>query len=39
MTELTGPQVLLTAAAGSRAYLWRPEDWPEIERVARGEKP
>ena len=21
---------------GQRAYLWRPADWPEIERVARG---
>ena len=24
-------------AAGVPAYLWRPEDWPEIEAVLRGE--
>lgn len=23
-------------AAGQRAYLWRPGDWPEIEEVLRG---
>jgi hypothetical protein len=25
-------------ASGQRVYLWKPDDWPEIERVANGEQ-
>lgn len=27
----------LLAATAAEVYRWRPKDWPEIERVLRGE--
>jgi hypothetical protein len=37
--KLTQAQALWQAAllgAGAEAYVWRPSDWPEVERTLRG---